>query len=312
MKANELFNLWIEKYTKHAVKQRTYERYYLIIKNHLLPKFGSMEVKNISSLDIQNFIVEMINGNGGEKKLSENTVYSIMSVFKQALKLAYDLELIDKLPFRSVKMPKIEEKKVEVFSISEYDRLIDYCLSHKKSYIGIVICLFTGIRIGELLALTWDDIDFDKKILSISKTTYQAKIDNTYKTIIDKPKTKSSIRVIPLPKQLMVILKTYKKRSTSNYIVAKNNIENIPIRSYQKTFKNILKNLDIPYRSFHSLRHTFATYALENGMDVKSLAEILGHKNPMITLNRYSHSLMDYKQTQMNKLGKILENKNSK
>ena len=289
MNANELFFLWLNKYTKHAVKKRSYERYEGIIRNNLSPRFGSIDIKKITSISIQDFILEMLNGKESKTKLSENTIYSIISVLKQSLKLAYNLELISKLPFQTVKMPKIEEKKIEVFNVDEYNKIIDYCLNRKRSYIGIVVSLFTGIRIGELLALEWNDIDFDKKLLCISKTCYQSKVDGVYTTVIDKPKTKSSNRVIPLPKQLVAFLKKYKKYSKSKYIVSKSNQDIMPIRSYQKTFKGILKKLDIPYRSFHSLRHTFATYALENGMDVKSLAEILGHKNPRVTLNRITY-----------------------
>ena len=157
-----------------------------------------------------------------------------------------------------------------------------------------------------MLALTWDDINFNTKLLEINKNVCKLKIDGKYTFHLDTPKTKSSYRVIPIPKQLITHLKKIKKESTSNYIITTKNNGMVDTRSYQKTFERILKKLNIKYRNFHSLRHTFATRALELGMDVKSLSEILGHKNAMITLNRYTHSLLSYKIEMMNKLGKKL------
>ncbi len=109
-----------------------------------------------------------------------------------------------------------------------------------------------------------------------------------------------------MPKRILAILKEHKKRSKSEYVVSDNG-KPIYLRSYQRTFELLLKKLNIPHKGFHALRHTFATRALECGMDVKTLADILGHKNPQITLNRYVHSLMDHKRMMMNKLDKLLQ-----
>ena len=200
-----------------------------------------------------------------------------------------------------------EEKEISVFTKKEQQVIESFCLNHKKrNYIGIVICLYTGIRLGELLALTWEDIDFNSNLLTINKTSYSAKVDGKTQIIVDKPKTKKSNRVIPLPNQLVKLFKIIKKESNSKYVITTRNSGMVGNRSYQRTFKFILKKVNVPYRNFHSLRHTFATNAIELGMDVKTLAEILGHTNAMITLNRYSHSLLSYKIEMMNKLGKNL------
>ena len=111
--------------------------------------------------------------------------------------------------------------------------------------------------------------------------------------------------MIPLPKQLLPILKALKKRSDSPFVVSANG-KPVSVRSYQRSFELLLKKSDIPHKGFHSLRHTFATRAIECGMDVKTLSEILGHKNPTVTLNRYAHSLMEHKQAMMNRLGKLI------
>lgn len=123
---------------------------------------------------------------------------------------------------------------------------------------------------------------------------------------MDTPKTSTSKRIIPLPKQMISILREYKDKSRSKLVVL-NGDKIVSVRSYQRIFELLLNNLAIKHRGFHSLRHTFATKALECGMDVKALSEILGHKSPIITLNRYAHSLLEHKKEMMNKLGRLLQ-----
>ena len=166
-------------------------------------------------------------------------------------------------------------------------------ISKKDKYRGIILCLYTGLRIGELLALTWNDIDFEKSILSITKTCHDGNENGEHIRIIDTPKTENSMRQIPLSKTLVKMLKEIKKKSKCEFVIADGE-KPVFIRSYQRMFELFLKELKLPHKGFHSLRHTFATRALECGMDVKSLSEILGHKNAMITLNRYAHSLWEH------------------
>lgn len=302
MKLKELLELWLERYMKHTIKIRTYNRYKSICDLHLIKDLGEYELEELKPNVLQDFLLKKI-----DDHYSTNTIKGIVSVLKQALRLAITLEFVDKEYCSNLKMPSSEEKEISVFTKKEQQVIESFCLNHKKrNYIGIVICLYTGIRLGELLALTWDDIDFNSNLLTINKTSYSAKVDGKTQIIVDKPKTKKSNRVIPLPNQLVKLLKIIKKESNSKYVITTRNSGMVGNRSYQRTFKFILKKVNVPYRNFHSLRHTFATNAIELGMDVKTLAEILGHTNAMITLNRYSHSLLNYKIEMMNKLGKNL------
>ena len=289
-------------YSKHMIKIRTYNRYKSICDLKLKPNLGNYELNELTKMVLQDYLLKLINDS-----YSTSTIKGIVSVLKQALKLSITLELVDKEYVSTLKLPSIEEKEISVFNKKEQSIIESFCLTNKKTnYIGIVICLYTGIRLGELLALTWNDIDFNTNLLTINKTQYSAKLNGKYQMIVDKPKTKKSIRVIPIPKDLIKILKSIKKESKSNYVITTRKNKMVGNRSYQRTFEFILKKLNIKYRNFHSLRHTFATNAIELGMDVKTLAEILEHTNAMITLNRYSHSLLSYKIDMMNKLGKNL------
>ncbi len=307
MQLKKWLNIWLDKYEKHTIKNRTYIKYLEIIEKHIVPKIGKEEIEIVDYHLLQDFVIDKLeHGNLlNREALSSNTVLLIVSVLKQSFKMACCLEIIKNNPMQFVKIPSKEEKEVKAFNRIEQQKLESFCFNcGKKNYIGIIICLYTGIRLGELLALTWDDIDFDKKILKINKTAYSLK--GVIK--IDKPKTKSSNRVIPLSEKILKILKEYYKISTAKYIICTNNDKMVSTRSYQRTFKSILQKCDLGYHNFHSLRHTFATRAIEMGMDVKMLSEILGHKNAIVTLERYSHSLFDYKIEMMNKLCSIMQN----
>lgn len=309
MKVKELFHLWLEKYAKLGVKMRTYNKYEFIVYIRIIPRFGDLELNQVTTISVQEFILNLMkSGNLKDNSpLSVNTVYGIISVLKQGFNLAIVLELINKNPVNAIKMPKTIEKEVYALSREEQKIIEQYCLHNKKwNYIGIILCLYTGIRLGELLALTWDDIDFENKSLCIKKTAYKCKSNGQNKMIIDTPKTKKSNRVIPLCDKLLNLLKLSEQYANSKYIISTKNGKIIETRAYQRTFESILKKCGIKHYNFHCLRHTFATRAIELGMNPKTLSEILGHTNVGITLNRYAHSLYEFKVQEMNKLSILL------
>ena len=309
MKVKELFDIWLNKYCKLSLKIRSFNKYDNFINLHINPILGEYEITEITSDILQDFIsLKLKEGNLKTKgPLSSNTVFGIASVLKQGFKFALMQDLIIKDPTLSLKLPQATEKEVQALTRDEQKTIEEYCLKHNKSnYLGIIICLYTGIRLGELLALTWDDINFEDKLLYIKKTSYTSKVNGKNQIIIDKPKTKKSNRIIPIPDKLLVLLQIQKRASSCDYIIATKQNKMVETRSYQRTFESILSKCGIKHYNFHCLRHTFATRALELGMDIKTLSEILGHTNVAITLNRYAHSLLDYKIQEMNKIGTLL------
>ncbi len=301
MKYKNWLNEWLALYVKPTTKTRTYKKYQRQIELHILPALGEIELQDLTATVLQRFTVDL-----SEKGLSANTVNGIISVLKSSLRRAVLLGVTDKEFTMAIVRPKGREKQVDCFSKEEQRKIEQYIFEKKKNKLfGVVLCLYTGLRIGELLSLTWDDVDLQKGIITVSKSCHDGWENGEYVKVIDTPKTDSSERIIPIPKQLLIRLKEYKKLINNNYVLGSGE-NGAQVRSYQKSFELLLKRLNLPHKGFHSLRHTFATRALECGMDIKTLSEILGHKNPTITLNRYAHSMLEHKTEMMNRLGKLL------
>lgn len=300
-------NEWLNNYVKITAKHRTFIEYSSIVFGHIIPLLGNFDMEELTLQKLQIFVNEMmLKGNlKNGKGLSSSSVNLIINVLKKSIRSAYNFGIVTHCFVDKIIRPKLYEKNIECFSKNEQKQIINAVIKDiNQPLIGTVITLYTGVRIGELLALEWTDIDFHSGLLYINKSCHDGKTDNnTFGRIIETPKTNSSKRVIPIPKQLLPLLRDMKKRCSGKYVIS-NNGKIISVRTYQRRFSILLQNLNIKHRGFHVLRHTFATRALECGMDVKTLSEILGHKSPTITLNRYVHSMLDHKKNMMNIVGK--------
>lgn len=304
MRYKEWLIKWLEDYVRPAVKARTYLSYADIVRLRLIPEFGEMDANLLTPLVVQPYITGLLqHGNlKTGKGLSSNSVNLIIVVIQSSLKMAYALGITDQYEMDKLKRPKVQEKQVCCFSSQEQKQIEKAVLSDRRAkMLGILLCLYTGLRIGELLALERSDVDIQKRELRVSKTCYAKGGER----MVGTPKTWSSARIIPIPAQIVPVLETLQTRGKGQYVVSDRG-RYISVRSYQRSFALLLKKLDIPHRGFHALRHTFATRALECGMDVRTLAELLGHKNPTVTLNRYAHSMMEHKREMMNRLGENL------
>lgn len=307
MKVKEWLLIWLKNYVQPTAKERTRLRYSEVVKHHLIPHIGELKMAEVTPLVLQHMVTGLTaHGNlrtGGA--MSANTVNVIITVIQSAFRVAYQLGYIPEYTADRVRRPRAAEKGIECFTLKEQKKIEAAVLADRRpKMFGVVLCLYTGLRIGELLALTWSDVDFSKGELTVSKSCHDSRKDGKYCRLTEAPKTPTSRRIVPIPRQLLPLLREQKKKSSSVFVIGEDKVKTV--RSYQYSFTLLLRRLEIPHRGFHALRHTFATRALECGMDVKTLSEILGHKNPTVTLNRYVHSLMPHKHEMMNRLGKML------
>ena len=299
---------WLELYVK-PLKQRTYERYKDICNSHVIGGLGDYEIDELSPLILQKHVND-IKAHGHKRsggELSSSTVNGIITVIQSSLKRANELGITSVYHAGAIQRPRVEESEVQCFSVKEQKMIEQAVLSSKKrKMLGVIIALYTGVRIGELVALEFSSVDMQKRTITIKETCYESKDkDGRFAKITDTTKTHRT-RVIPFPKQLLPIFKELKAQSKSGYVIENAKGEQMSVRSYQKSFELLVEKLGISKLSFHALRHTFATRALESGMDIKTLSEILGHKSATVTLNRYAHSMIEHKQNAMDKFGTLL------
>ena len=306
MTIKELLFMWLDNYEKERVKPSTYSRYQNIIELHLVPEFGDISIENLKRRAIQEFLTKkkkegnLLSG----KELSSASTNLMLTVLSMAFEYAIDMEICEDNPCVRLKRIPDDSKKIEAFTRDEQKKIEAYIKSSDdRRLFGILLDFYSGMRIGELIALEWQDVDFDKGLIYINKTAYRDKSKTgEWKVCIDKPKTKSSERVIPLPTCIIDLMKEYSITSKSNYVIENKKSERMSIRSYQFIFEKITEKVGVRKLNFHAIRHTFATRAIECGMDIKTLSEIMGHKNASITLNRYAHSMLDTKIAMMNKM----------
>lgn len=305
MTVDELFSVWILS-RKNKVKQSTYANYKTLYESYLQERFGSMKAENLNSFMLNRFVDDMLNG-GGKRGLglSAATVQTIMILLKSVLEYG---EVEYGLPnaAKHISMPKMQTAEISVFSEFEIRRIRSCADTGNRIELGILLALFTGLRIGELCALTWADIDTAEQLIRVRKTLLRIanQANSAQKTtiVIDTPKSKTSLRDVPIPTFLLATIARLKAgQDNQNYFLTCSPRPTEP-RTYTLRFKSFLKRIGVPYRNFHALRHTFATECIKSGVDVKTLSELLGHSSVKITLDRYVHSDMQLKRRQLEKL----------
>lgn len=301
---SEVIALW-KTDKKNYVKKSTFSAYVLLLENHLLPTFGNKY--ELPEADVQNFVLKKL-----ETGLSQKTIKDILIVLKMVLKFGAKNKWITYEPFE-IQYPTVRESQhVEVLSKADQKKIMNYIQEHFTfRNLGVYICLSAGMRIGEICALTWEDIDTDSGVISVNRTIQRIYLieDGVRRTelIIDTPKTKNSIREIPISKDLLRILKPFKKIVNPSFFVLTNDAKPTEPRTYRSYYKNLMATLKMPELKFHGLRHSFATRCIESNCDYKTVSVLLGHSNISTTLNLYVHPNMEQKKKAIEQMFKALK-----
>ena len=294
---------WLET-LKPSLKESSIVKYTNILTTYLFPRFENEAVESIIKEDIFEFSTHLL-VYGGKKGtgLSPKTVMSILTILKSIFQYAKEYENLEVADISKIPM-KQNPKTMRILSICEQQKLSNYlCNDLTLMHLGILVCLYTGIRIGEICALKWEDICLEEQYIYVHRTLQrlQNKDNEIQRTsiLISEPKSQCSIRKIPIPNELFQLILSRKQPSNTYFLTGRTQVFVEP-RTLQNRFKAIIKQCNIKDANFHCLRHTFATRCVELGFDVKSLSEILGHVNVNITMNRYVHPSMELKQKNMN------------
>jgi hypothetical protein len=312
LKYEEWLDIWMEK-ERFFIKESTYATYTNIIENHLKPVLGKKKINNITNEDLQNFIILKLSTSKKnlEKGLALKTVKDMTVLIKNTLKTATQNKLISFQNFQCKFPSSFSKSHLKTFSVEEQKILFKYLINNQNSKnLGILLCLQTGLRLGEICGLQWQDINLEKSTLTICRTLQKIYIkekNKSYsKTIISTPKTKTSNRIIPLNIDFINLIKPF-QQNKNNYFIT-NSTNYLKPHCYRYYYQKLLHFLNLPKLRFHSLRHTFATQAIELGIDCKTISEILGHANMNTTLNLYVHPKTEYKRKCLDLIYKKLKN----
>ena len=299
----EIAVAWKE-YKRPYVKQSTMAAYVLILENHIIPYFGDSD--SLHEKEVQAFVLQKL-GSG----LSTKSVKDILIVLKMVLKFGVKNEWMSYYEW-DIKYPTSSvNKELEVLSVANHRTILNYIQTHFTfTGLGIYISLSTGLRIGEICALKWSDINVTDGTITVSRTIERIYIiegeEKHTELVINSPKTKNSCREIPMSKELLAMVKPLKKVINDDFYVLTNDERPTEPRTYRNYYNKLMSKLGIPKLKYHGLRHSFATRCIEAGCDYKTVSVLLGHSNISTTLNLYVHPNMEQKKRCIAKVFKSL------
>lgn len=302
-KFSKIVALWKED-KKQYVKRSTFAAYTLLIENHILPSFGEMAL--VEEQDVQTFVFRKLN-----EGLSHKTIKDILIVLKMILRFGVKNQMTEYRQI-DIKFPTERDKhSIDILSRSHQKQIMEYIRLHFTfKNLGIYICLSAGMRIGEICALTWDDLDVENGIIHVRKTIQRIYVIEEHRkyteVILDTPKTKNSIREIPMTKNLLKMIRPIKKIVNGNFYVLTNEPKPTEPRTYRNYYKQFMQSLGLPLMKFHGLRHSFATRCIESKCDYKTVSALLGHSNISTTLNLYVHPNLEQKKRCMEQMSRLL------
>ncbi len=318
----EWLDLWLRDYAALTLDDSSYDNYERNIRIHLKPRIGSILLTELTAVDIQNLYSHLHNALGLEGSTILKIKHPLSGAIKQALLLPQFKEIMKSDPFIGTKVPKTKPPEIRVMSIEEQSLFMDACKGHRLEAF-FLFALATGMRKGELLALEWKDIDFEKMQVNISKSVSRKKGAKDVKSSlkVGNPKTYKSKRNIPLLSTIVPILEDHRKRQEKEISIAgsawnqKQIVFCSTVGSYieprrlKDHIENVTEAAGIEHITVHALRHTFVCRCLEKNVSIKAISEILGHKDVETTLKYYAHLIGTTQQDQISRISDIFEQK---
>lgn len=317
---------WLKNYAIISIRPSTYINYEGYVFNHVIPVFGNIPLQDVTPVIVQNFYNQKFESGRADGKggLSAKTIRNMHNMIHQAFEQAKVNGIIMNNPADGAVIPRQEKKEMRVLSVQEQKALLSVLHIHRLGF-AILFDLATGLRIGELCALKWSDVNFNKRTIKISRTLQRIKKskleqiygESTTAIIEGNVKTNSGFREIPLPDKIFEKLLVHRQKQIDeiNYYGGfyndKGYIFTMPLgtcvepHTMRDAFEFLLKEADIKHANFHALRHTFATRAIENGVNVKTLSDILGHSQVQITMDLYCHTSLDLMRDSMDKMSDL-------
>lgn len=292
------------------LKESTRVKYQNLLKSYLLPTLGELPLTRLTHNCIEAYCNELLLKGGAKGKgLSAKTVSDVLILLRSILRFAAERGYAPACDARSIQI-KIQPKEMRVFNRTEQSRLCQYLYANLNApNLGILICLFTGLRLGEICALRWEDISLSERTIHVHQTMQRIQTGCAAgprtKVIVTTPKSPCSIRTIPLPDDIAAVIAGVRSSAIGYFLTGRED-QSIEPRTMQNHFKRVLNACAIDTANYHTLRHTFATRCVELGFDVKTLSEILGHASINITMNRYVHPSMELKRENMQRLSVLI------
>ncbi len=300
---------WFENVAKIKVRASSHQTYRGYIDNHIKPNIGNIPIEKLTTMDLQKFYrklltkgrIERIESKDQPKGLSAKTVRNINQVISSAMDLAVAQKLIPMNPTNACELPRIEHKEMQTIPAEQLQAFLNEARA-TGVYEMYYIELATGLRRGELLGLKWQDIDWKNGVIKVRRQV--ARVDGKIK---EAPlKTKNSYRTVTISQQAIEVLKEQKKKTHDTYVFPAPNGGPISPDSVNNMLKRVLERAGIPKVRFHDLRHTFATIALQNGVDIKTVSGMLGHFSAGFTLDTYAHVTTSAQKEAAQTMGNLL------
>lgn len=321
----EWMDRWLEDYARPTIKHSTYCSYELYVRAHIKPQIGGLYMNTLRADDLQSFFNERGKEGNLTKKggLAPKTLTNMRNMMHMAFAQAVKNHLMQENLIEGIRLPKASKTEMRVLTREEQRRLMTAArLAPEPAAFGIIFDLFTGLRLGELCGLRWENVDMEHKSFLVCEIRNRLPnhddsiaASTTVKTVATT-KTDNSRRRVFIMDELFHDFEMYREIQMSikaqdysynpeGYVFCQENGTPYEPRTYQDLFKRCVRQAGIQDANFHSLRHSFAARSLEQGMDVVTLSRLLGHANPSITLDKYGHALDDHKRTSLEKLGDI-------